>query len=202
MSDTREESEVAAYYTADELHQQAGGMTASAARESFTKSAQEASGTYDVFLSHSVQDAVAIAGLRNLLRSQGLRIYIDWIDDPQLDRSRVSAGTARRLRERMQNSGSLMYATSRAAKSSKWMPWELGYFDGLKGVNRVSICPIETGDSGTFVGQEYLGLYKVIEKVRSGQSLHPYAVLPSGTQAQTLRSFASGSSAYVELLRR
>lgn len=193
---------MAAYYTADELRQRAGGLTASAARESFTKSAKEASGIYDVFLSHSVRDALAIAGLRNLLTSQGLRVYVDWIDDPELDRSRVSAATAKRLRERMQSSQSLMYATSRAAELSRWMPWELGYFDGFKGANQVSICPIETGDSGTFVGQEYLGLYKVIEKVRTGQGLQPFVVRPSGTHGETLRSFASGRSEYVGLSRQ
>lgn len=39
------------------------------------------------------------------------------------------------------------------------MPWELGYFDGLK--SRVAILPVLGSDYDTnkYVGQEYLGLY-------------------------------------------
>ena len=44
------------------------------------------------------------------------------------------------------------------------MPWELGYFDGLKG--KVAILPIV--DTPTFTedykGQEYLGLYYYVTK--------------------------------------
>ena len=37
------------------------------------------------------------------------------------------------------------------------MPWELGYFDGLKG-SRIAIMPIDDGGVG-MKGQEYLELY-------------------------------------------
>jgi hypothetical protein len=93
----------------------------------------------------------------------------------------------------------MVYATSRNASSSRWMPWELGYFDGIHGPGRVSICPIETGTAGTYVGEEYLGLYKTLEKVRSGGSLRPYAVKPSRTEAETVTSFAAGHGHFVGL---
>ncbi|MFI8662073.1 TIR domain-containing protein [Rhodococcus qingshengii] len=192
---------MASYYTMADLRRNAGGLTASAARQSF-KSFDALSGRYDIFLSHSVRDAVAIAGLRNLLLNQGLSVYVDWIDDPQLDREQVSATTAGQLRQRMQNSNALVYATSRASVQSRWMPWELGYFDGFKGADQVSICPIESSDQSVFDGQEYLGLYKVIEKVNTGRGVEPYVVNRiDRMRAESLRSFVAGQSNFISLSR-
>ena len=36
------------------------------------------------------------------------------------------------LRQRMDHCRFLLFATSKASPDSKWMPWELGYFDGLR----------------------------------------------------------------------
>lgn len=191
---------MAAYYTENDLRQRAGSLTASAARESLSHSTKSIDGPFDVFLSHSVRDAVVVVGLRNLLTSQGLRTYVDWLDDPELDRSQVSPATAARLRNRMGQSRTLIYATSRSAERSRWMPWELGYFDGLKNSNQISIFPIEKDGGGNFAGQEYLGLYKTVEKVRNeAGSLQPYAVRPTRTEAESLVSFAMARGQYVRL---
>src|SRR4051794_31550207 len=80
---------------------------------------------FDVFLSHSFSEAEKIA-----LEAEGLHVYVDWIDDRQMDRSSVTAQTAEVLRARMRHSRSLIFATSNSSSASKWMPWELGYFDG------------------------------------------------------------------------
>lgn len=79
------------------------------------------------------------------------------VDDKELDRSRISAATADLLRKRMKQCKSLVFKTSASSSSSKRMPWELGYFDGLKG-SRISIMPIDDGGVG-MKGQEYLELY-------------------------------------------
>ncbi len=42
------------------------------------------------------------------------------------------------------------------------MPWELGYFDGLRR-GHVGILPIVQSPSAGFNGQEYLGLYPTYE---------------------------------------
>jgi hypothetical protein len=114
--------------------------------------------SYDIFLSHSFEDAEVIAGVKVLIETEGLSVYVDWIDDAQADRSKVTAKTADMLRERMKHCRFLLFATSKASSSSKWMPWELGYFDGMRS-DRVGILPIVQSDGGSFVGQEYLGLY-------------------------------------------
>lgn len=114
--------------------------------------------SYHVFLSHAYEDAEVIAGVKILIEQEGLSVYVDWIEDPQTDRSRVSPRTADLLRQRMKHCQFLLFATSNASPDSKWMPWELGYFDGMRR-EHVSILPIVESAGGGFRGQEYLGLY-------------------------------------------
>lgn len=187
------------YYTELELRRLAG-LSETAARFRLKESARTASGTFDVFLSHSRLDADVILGLKRLLETKGLSVYVDWIDDPELDRGRVSAHTAARLRERMNTSRSLVYATSRSASRSRWMPWELGYFDGRKGSAQISICPIEPTirPAAGFVGEEYLGLYKTLEKqVTSSGLSEPSVIQPSRLRAQAPIAFVRGLSGSV-----
>lgn len=127
--------------------------------------------TYDIFLSHSSKDAELILGVKATLEDMGYSVYVDWVNDPQLDRSKVNVSTAQLLRERMDASKSLFYVTTENAESSKWMPWECGYFDGVK--EKVAILPIKTYSyDNEYNGQEYLSLYPYCLKGnnRLGQS--------------------------------
>lgn len=128
---------------------------------------------YDVFLSHSFRDAPLVLGLRQEIIDLGFSVYVDWIEDQQLDRSQVTATTADVLRQRMKACSCLLFATSENSPNSKWMPWELGYFDGIKA--KVAILPIaETPTSTeTYDGQEYLGLYPYVTKTPSSGSTTP-----------------------------
>jgi TIR domain len=184
------------YYTERELRVLTSAMTASAARDSLRLQARNPQGVFDIFLSHSLTDALLVMAVRRLLESQGLRVYVDWIDDPLLDRNSVTSSTARQLRERMGQSRSLIYATSKAASKSRWMPWELGYFDGFKDPDHVCILPIENGSSLSFDGQEYLGLYKVIERLPL-VSTAPRVVATTRAKTEPLSSFVSGASQFV-----
>ncbi|MFC7360634.1 toll/interleukin-1 receptor domain-containing protein [Nocardioides astragali] len=186
------------YFNAGDLRQRAGGVTASAARSELSHSAKSATTGFDVFLSHSVRDAVLVLGLKRLLESERLTVYVDWIEDADLDRNNVSPATAARLRERMRSCRSLVYATSQNASTSRWMPWELGYFDGTHGPERVATCPIDDG-LGSHAGAEYVGLYKTLEKVRDNLGFRPYIVQTSGRQAERPDSFVAGRGAYVSL---
>jgi hypothetical protein len=115
---------------------------------------------YDIFLSHSSKDAQIIFGILDSLNDLGYSVYVDWVDDPQLDRGNVTKATAKTLRVRMNQSKSLLYATTEHASSSKWMPWELGFMDGIK--EKAAILPIfenENSSSHYYKGQEYLGIY-------------------------------------------
>ena len=63
--------------------------------------------------------------------------------------------------KRMGNSKILLYVHSVYSKQSRWMPWELDYFDGLKG--KVGIVPVTTSQEETFKGEEYLNLYPYVD---------------------------------------
>jgi len=107
--------------------------TRSVAKSQMAKSASTPiATTFQVFLSHAYEDAEVIAGIKVLIEQEGLSVYVDWIEDPQADRSRVTSRTADLLRQRMNHCQFLLFATSKASPDSRWMPWELGYFDGMR----------------------------------------------------------------------
>jgi hypothetical protein len=148
---------------------------------------------YDIFLSHASKDADLVLGAKSLLESFGFKVYVDWVDDAQLDRSKVGKETADLLRRRMRQSKSLVWAATEAASDSKWMPWELGYFDGFR-PNQVAIVPLVDGASDVFRGQEYLGLYPVIRKNTYTDGRSDVFVEEDGRQWTTFKSFGSGSA--------
>lgn len=122
--------------------------------------------SYDIFLSHSYNDRAIIPALKAELEKLGYKVYVDWIDDKLLSRDNVSKDTAKVLQKRMKQSKCLIYATSENSSSSRWMPWELGYFDGIKD-KMVGILPIKKYGNNfrdDFKGEEYLGLYYYIDK--------------------------------------
>jgi hypothetical protein len=112
---------------------------------------------WDIFMSHSLMDAGLIYGIRDQLTEMGFKVYVDWIEDPHMDRESVSKETAATLQERMQQCKSLFFATTDNHSKSKWMPWECGFFDGFDG--HVAILPIVDHPTTSYRGQEYLGLY-------------------------------------------
>lgn len=121
----------------------------------------DSSKTYDIFLSHSSKDMNLIAGLKLILTDLGYSVYVDW-NDKELDPNCVTTRTAEVLRERMACCRSLVYAFSENASNSKWMPWELGYFDALK-KSRVAVLPITTTTKYSYKGSEFVGLYYFIQ---------------------------------------
>jgi hypothetical protein len=142
------------------LQKSAGRILAEQAR------AFDAAAHYDIFLSHSFKDAEIILGVKKVIEDLGLTVYVDWIEDADLDRSKVTVKTAAILRERMKSCSSLVYAHSANSGTSLWMPWELGYFDGLR-EHQVWILPLVSESDDEFKKQEYLRLYPSVEKLGS-----------------------------------
>ncbi|WGE49517.1 toll-Interleukin receptor [Actinobacillus equuli] len=118
---------------------------------------------FDVFLSHSIKDEDLVLGVVKILEGMGKRVYVDWIVDKQFSRDSVTPETAETLRKRMKQSLHLLYLATDSSSSSKWMPWELGYFDGMK-PEKVAILPLVDSIYSSFKGQEYLGLYPALDK--------------------------------------
>jgi hypothetical protein len=118
--------------------------------------------SFDVFLSHSSNEPDEIIfGIKGLLEDAKLKVYLDKIDDPQMSPARVTPETAEILRVRMRQSNSLLYVYSRHSTQSRWMPWELGFFDGLKGA--VGVLPVVQSSQSVFKGEEYLGVYPYVD---------------------------------------
>ena len=128
------------------------------------------SDAFDVFLSHSSSEPEEILlGVKAILEESGLKVYVDKYGDPQLSPDNVTPETAEVLRRRMRQSASLLYVYSQYSKASRWMPWELGFFDGFKGA--VGIIPVTRNQEETFKGEEYLNLYPYVDiaKLRDTQ---------------------------------
>ncbi len=115
---------------------------------------------YDLFISHSSLDKDLVISLVDLFNKCNYSVYVDWINDPQLDRSQVNKYTANTLRSRMNSCKGLAYIATSNSSNSKWCPWELGYEDGKTG--RCAILPV-LDTSYAFKGQEYLGLYPYLD---------------------------------------
>jgi len=122
---------------------------------------------YDVFLSHSFRDAHFILALKMDLEGMNYSVYVDWLVDSQLDRSKVSKDTADLLRRRMKSCRSLFIVHSENSQASKWVPWELGFFDGMKG--RVAVLPIVNTEfpDDRYYGVEYMALYPYVTKAKN-----------------------------------
>ena len=129
-------------------------------------SAFDADLTYDVFLSHAIRDRTLVLGVKSRLELKDLSVYVDWIDDADFDRTEVTEKNARRLRRRLRRCRSLIYLATNNASKSKWMPWELGYFNGRnKGL--IGVLPVLDDPDEAFEGQEFLGLYPVIKALNT-----------------------------------
>lgn len=153
-------------------------------------SAQD-SAAFHIFLSHAISDAELILGVKALLENQGFKVYVDWVEDPHLNRQSVSKETADLLRKRMRQSKSLLYVATDNASNSKWMPWELGFFDGFK-PGCLAIMPILETDSAIFKGQEYLNLYPVVQKDKYANGNPDIFVEERGIKWTTLKRFGGG----------
>jgi hypothetical protein len=149
---------------------------------------------FDVFLSHSYRDAEEIIGLQQTLQDYGFTVYVDWIVDRQLDRSKVTTETAELLRKRMRSCSSLLYVVSVNSPKSVWMPWELGYFDGLHG--KVAVVPVAEWyvPDDDYKGQEYLGLYPYVtfDQTKWGRTITAW-INHSPSVYVSLRGWLSGN---------
>src|ERR1700683_4593824 len=125
---------------------------------------------FDVFLSQSsAEPAEILLGIKSRPEEEGLSVYVDSVNDPRLGEKAVDRAVATLLRQRMSTSQSLLYVFSQHSKASRWMPWELGYFDGMSG--RVGIVPGSSSSLGVFQAIESLSGGNLIATVDSNGTL-------------------------------
>ncbi len=123
--------------------------------------------SYDVFLTHSIRDAELVLGVKVLLNCYKYTVYVDWSEDPDVDKSKVAKDIADKLRKRMQCAKSLIYITTENIENFKWMPWQLGFFDGFR--EKVAILPIKDTILYSYHSKEFLSVYPYITRVNALQ---------------------------------
>jgi hypothetical protein len=127
----------------------------------------KASATYSfqadvtVFLSHSHKDKDLIEPAVAFLRSQGVKIYVDWMDEGMPDT--VSGETAKKLKDRIKQQKKFLVLVTENSKDSRWVPWELGYADSTKGMDQIAALPV--AENSDFTHNEYLNIYPKIQIV-------------------------------------
>ncbi len=143
---------------------------------------------FDVFLSHSTLDKEVIEGIWQFLSDRGLKVYVYWIVDPKLAHGVVDKSNAELLRLRMDQSKSLIYASSPNAEGSSWMSWEVGYMDG-RTPRKCAILPVVKHSQESFHDREFMDLYPKIELERLAYADKP--IIFGGTwESKTVETWA------------
>lgn len=112
-------------------------------------------GVKTAFLCHSHHDADLAKGLVHSLSDADLRVYIDW-QDAEMPRT-PNRETAQRIKQKIIDLDFFLVLATQNSMASRWCPWEIGYADGNKQLDRILI----DGSRQTH-GNEYLQLYRQI----------------------------------------
>ena len=156
--------------------------------------------TFDVFLSHSSHEPEHIVlGIKSFLEKDGLSVYVDKYTDPQISPDNVTVATAELLRHRLISSSSLIYIYSGHSQLSRWMPWELGFMDGLSG--KVGIAPVVKMQRNAFAGEDFLGLYPFVSRSEIRNTNHKTFWIKKSTKEYARLSRWIGGSSEIRLRR-
>jgi hypothetical protein len=128
-------------------------------RQPIVKSQNRAGLQKTAFLCHSHRDEKLAEGLQELLAEQGV------------EQHRIRTGDW------------FLFLATANSMASRWCPWELGFADGQKQPDRIAI--VQTSDSTTTHGNEYMQLYRRVDTSIAGELLW----VPAGSnQGQFVRS--------------
>ena len=122
---------------------------------------------YNVFLSQTARDAEIVLGVYSFLVEKGLTVFCDWITARNETGAQVTPANAETIRSAMSVSDTLLFIDTEQAEQSRWMCWELGWFDGGKGL--VGVLPVLPEAKRSYRGREFLGLYPYIELNEVGE---------------------------------
>ncbi|MCB1044429.1 MAG: toll/interleukin-1 receptor domain-containing protein [Acidobacteria bacterium] len=117
-----------------------------------------ASADTTIFLSHSHKDRDLIEPVIAFLRSHGVSIYVDWMDEGIPDV--VSGETAKKIKGKIREQKKFLVMVTENSKDSRWVPWELGFADPVKGMDHIATFPI--AEKSDFTQNEYMKIYPKI----------------------------------------
>lgn len=116
-----------------------------------------------VFLSHKHDDLKDLKGVMGLLRDQGVKVYIDSMDNKMP--AQTTGETAERIKDVIKYCDKFILLATEKAIESYWCNWELGIGDVHKYVRHIAIVPIkESGEADyKYKGNEYMQIYPSID---------------------------------------
>ena len=112
------------------------------------------------FLSYNIYDKDVVKGIYYVLTKMGFKVYVDFIVDPSMNRSKVTKETAQRIQSRLKHSKSLIYDPIIECSNEQMDAMGAGVVDG--NTSKCFIMPIQKGCEIINSRQEYLLLYPVI----------------------------------------
>ncbi len=135
------------------------------------------------FLCHSHDDQDLAAGLEILLYENGWELYIDWKDNSMPEKP--DRRTAQRIQERILSLDWFLFLATPNSTSSRWCPWEIGYADKSKSLERILVIPT-SDQTGRWYGNEYLQLYKQLTSATGGLEVFPAGQTTDGVSIRNL----------------
>lgn len=117
------------------------------------------------FLCHSHRDRTLVEGLIQLFKEEGLHLYVDWMDNEMPETT--NGDTARQIKNRIRESDMFLFLATPNSLASRWCPWEIGFADGVKQHEKIMVIP--TTENGKFYGNEYVDIYRRIERANDGK---------------------------------
>lgn len=112
-----------------------------------------------IFLSHKHDEREYLEGAISFLKSYGVDVYVDWLDDGMP--KTTSGRTADRIKQKINANHKFILLATEDAINSKWCNWELGLGDAAKYIDHIAILPVKK-DYSDFSGNEYLEIYPYI----------------------------------------
>ncbi len=160
-------------------------------REDSTFQRRKELDSYDVFISYSWNDKSYADKVVQLLERCGYSVYIDY-NDLRLDRANVSEDTANRLIAVMKKCKGLFHLYSPSASVSKWCPWEVGVFSGMKNFKCANL-PLIDKPSDDFKKQEYLEIYPYVEyETHTNTQTYDFWICENDKKYTTLKAWLNG----------
>lgn len=127
-----------------------------------------------VFLSYRRRDVAYVKPIVKLLKSLGIAIYIDYLDDKLPNPPDYT--TAAVLRSSLIKCQKFILLATPNSKDSNWMPWELGLGDGHTGYENTIIFPLLDNEI-YWTEREFYKIYGYIkEGERKDKSKKDWAV--------------------------
>lgn len=139
-----------------------------------------------IFLSHKHNELKELDAAISFLKSFGVEIYVDWLDEEMP--KRTSGITAERIKRKILENQKFILLATEGAISSKWCNWELGLGDAAKYLEHIAILPIKSNNSD-YSGSEYLEIYPYIYESENNRKKY-FIRFPNG-KVENIRDWLS-----------